>query len=70
MDWIDLHRMVFIPLLRGQAYLDPGTGSFLLQLLIAGLLGAAFVIKASWSKIKALFHRSGDKPKEKPEDEQ
>jgi len=28
-----------------QAYLDPGSGGFLLQLLIAGLLGAALVLR-------------------------
>ncbi len=49
------------PLLRPQAYLDPGSGSFLIQLLIAGLVGAGFLIKAYWKKIKALFTRSAPK---------
>jgi len=39
------------------AYLDPGSGSYLLQLLIAGLLGAAFALRASWGRIKGLFGR-------------
>ncbi|HXV13318.1 MAG TPA: hypothetical protein VEC56_03845 [Candidatus Krumholzibacteria bacterium] len=34
------------------AYLDPGTGSYVLQMIIAGLLGAAFAIKMSWVRIK------------------
>ncbi len=34
------------------AYLDPGTGSYVLQMIIAGLLGAAFAIKMSWFRIK------------------
>ncbi len=38
-------------------YLDPGSGSFLLQLLIAGLAGVGLFIGASWSKIKKLFRR-------------
>ena len=42
---------------KNPAYLDPGSGSFLLQLLIAGLLGLAVAIRASWSKIKKLFKR-------------
>jgi hypothetical protein len=51
--------LVFLaPHLRPQAYLDPGSGSFLIQLLIAGLVGAGFLIKAYWKKIKALFNRS------------
>jgi hypothetical protein len=37
------------------AYLDPGSGSFLLQLLIAGLLGLGIALRASWSRIKKLF---------------
>jgi hypothetical protein len=55
--------------LSGKAYLDPGSGSVLIQLLIAGLLGAAFIIKASWSRIKAFFNRSKPPEDEKPEDE-
>lgn len=51
--YIHLHA----PLLSGQAYLDPGSGSFLLQLLIATLLGGLFVLKASWGKVKGFFLR-------------
>ena len=42
------------------AYLDPGTGSYLVQILIAGLVGAAFSIKIFWQRIKDFF--SGKKP--------
>ena len=34
-------------------YLDPGSGSFILQVLLAALLGGGFAIKAYWKKIKA-----------------
>ena len=51
-----------LPLLREQAYLDPGSGSFLIQLLIAGLVGAGFAIKMSWKKIKRLFNRITGRP--------
>ena len=30
------------------AYIDPGTGSFVLQAAVAGLLGVAFAIKSTW----------------------
>ncbi len=40
---------------RDTAYLDPGSGSYLLQLLIAGLLGVLFVIKAYWRTIKSFI---------------
>ena len=34
------------------AYLDPGTGSYILQLFIAALLGGLFAVKIFWRKIK------------------
>ena len=40
---------------QAHAYLDPGSGSYLLQMLIAGLLGAAFAIKMYWRKIVGFF---------------
>lgn len=45
-----------IPFSAG-AYLDPGTGSYLFQMLIAGALGGLFVIKTYWRKA-SLFVRS------------
>lgn len=38
-------------------YLDPGSGSFILQILIAALLGAGIALRASWGRIKRLFGR-------------
>ena len=35
------------------AYLDPGTGSFILQMLVAGILGAMFTIKMYWYRFKS-----------------
>lgn len=35
------------------AYLDPGTGSYIFQLLLAGLLGALFLLKVYWKKVKS-----------------
>jgi hypothetical protein len=37
------------------AYLDPGTGSYILQIVIGSLLAAAFTIKAFWHRIKAFL---------------
>ncbi|MFP3895338.1 MAG: hypothetical protein ACLFV5_00665 [Anaerolineales bacterium] len=37
------------------AYLDPGTGSYILQLLIAILFGLGFAIKLFWKEIKGFF---------------
>ncbi len=41
-------------------YLDPGSGSFLIQLLLAVALGAGVAIRMYWTKIKSLF--GGKKP--------
>jgi len=38
-----------------RAYVDPGTGSYFLQILIAGMLGAAFTVKLYWRKIKSFL---------------
>jgi hypothetical protein len=40
--------MHFTPL----PYLDPGSGSILIQIAIAALLGLAVAIRASWGTIK------------------
>lgn len=34
------------------AYLDPSTGSFVFQSVVAGLLGAAYVVKSYWKNVR------------------
>ena len=43
------------------AYLDPGSGSFILQLIIGGIVGLLVAVKAFWGRIKAFFTR-GERP--------
>ena len=38
-----------------QAYLDPGTGSMALQLLMASILGFLFTLKTYWGKLKGFL---------------
>jgi hypothetical protein len=52
--------MHFAPL----PYLDPGSGSFIIQIAIAVLLGLGVALRASWGRIRTFF---GAKPK--PEDD-
>jgi hypothetical protein len=33
------------------AYLDPGTGSYVFQLALAGVLGAAYALKELWANL-------------------
>jgi hypothetical protein len=61
---------------QAAAYLDPGTGSMILQGLIAGVAVAGFTIKSYWYKIRAYFGKEArtsllddedDPPTPKPE---
>jgi hypothetical protein len=36
-------------------YLDPGSGSFLIQLLLALALGIGVAVRMYWTKIKSIF---------------
>ena len=43
------------------AYLDPGTGSYALQISIAGLLGALFSLKMFWRGLASAIRQSAGK---------
>jgi len=58
------HRRWILPLVVGlvlyvvfpskvRAYLDPGTGSYVWQMLLAALVGGLFALKMYWQRIKA-----------------
>ena len=62
------------------AYIDPGTGSMILQLLLGGVAGALIVLKLYWQKLLSMFGlgsrtsqkdplEAKDAPKEGPTDE-
>ena len=38
-----------------RAYIDPSSGSYFFQFLLAGLLGVVFSIKMFWRRITGLF---------------
>ncbi len=50
------------------AYLDPGSGSYLLQILIAAILALGVALRASWSRIKSLFRPRADQPPKADDD--
>lgn len=68
MTLIILLNQIISPPLNTNAYLDPGSGSFILQLLLATLLGLLFLLKTYWQKvttfIKKLFSRDKSTPEE------
>jgi hypothetical protein len=53
--------LVWVSEARVDAYLDPGSGSMLVQLLLGGVAGAAVVVKLGWDRFKGLFHTSSSK---------
>jgi hypothetical protein len=46
-------------------YIDPGSGSFLVQAIIAAILGVLFYFRQIWWKVKSFFSRTS-KEKEVP----
>lgn len=48
-------------------YIDPGSGSYLVQAVIAAILGSLFFFKNAWMQVKLFFTGKGRK---KDEDEQ
>ena len=49
--------LFFILTRDAHAYLDPGSGSYILQLILAGLLGAAVAVRIYWKRIKGFFSK-------------
>ena len=52
---VSLALLCFFDPLEAHAYLDPGTGSYVLQIAIATLFAGLFSIKLFWKKIKIHF---------------
>ncbi len=49
-------------------YIDAGTGSIIIQGLIAAFAGAAVTARLYWSRIKRTFGRGATKPDEAEQD--
>lgn len=79
MDIYAIKRLFFIVFLLAVlvlpfdvfAYLDPGTGSYIIQLLIASAAGGIFAVKVFWIKIRATLAKIfGKKDSKKDVDSQ
>ena len=51
--------LVFVQ--NSEAYIDPGSGSYVLQLIVASFFAIVFALKMFWRNIKAFFSRAGTK---------
>ena len=66
-----IYRVLFILSLvmlwppPAHAYLDPGSGSMMVQLLLAGLAGVVVVVKMFWRRVLHFFGLSKDVPPHK-----
>ncbi len=50
------------------AYLDPASGSILLQVVLGGLAGGAVILKLFWGRVRGLFgaRNTPEPPNDKP----
>jgi len=52
---IAVYVLLFASIHDAHAYLDPGTGSYVLQIVIAGIVSALFTIKMFWRRVVDFF---------------
>ena len=57
---VALTLLLFSIATPAQAYLDPGTGSMVLQLILGGIAGAMVVLKLYWTRLKSFFGFSNE----------
>ena len=48
-------------------YIDPGGGSYLVQVIIAGILAIVFYFKNAWIKIKSLITKNRKDKTDQPD---
>jgi flagellar biosynthesis protein FliR len=53
--------VLLVPIARpAHAYLDPGTGSMILQIILGGVAGVLVAMKLYWRRVKEFFGFSSD----------
>ena len=56
--WFALFLLVWAD--NAHAYIDPGTGSMIIQSVVAAIAGGLFITKTYWHKIKNFLSRKKD----------
>ncbi len=56
-EYLFILTLFFSVINPAYAYLDPGSGSFILQMIIAGLVTSTFVIKMYWERTKSFVKK-------------
>ena len=62
--------VVLVAAREAHGYIDPGTGSFILQVALSSLLGMAVAIKMFWKQILAFIGRILSKRRKSDSDEE
>lgn len=57
---------IIVPTETAQAYVDPSTGSYVSQLVLAGLLGGLFAVKNIWRDLKSRIESARPRHDESP----
>lgn len=63
---LTLFVLALVAVPPAHAYLDPGTGSLIIQVLIAAVVGTAFAVKVFWRRIAAFLRRAFHKDDPSP----
>jgi len=61
MKYFTLAALIVIGSTRANAYIDAGTGSYLLQMGMAGVLAVVYAIKLYWKKLVSFASNAGKK---------
>jgi len=62
-------QFLHLTLTKTLAYLDPGSGSMILQLVLAALLGMGVLLRSQWKRIKTLFGRKDTREEDEQEEQ-
>ena len=62
---LQLTILLFFFAPEAHAYIDPGTGSMIIQMLIGASAAVYLFFKTSWSRIQNFFSRSTSHPESK-----
>lgn len=62
--------LLFSELPRTLAYLDPGSGSLIVQMLIAAIVGGGLLLRTFWGRLTGKGKKAGEDLDETQEDEE
>tara|TARA_Y100000996_G_C22398789_1_gene592269 strand:- start:397 stop:600 length:204 start_codon:yes stop_codon:yes gene_type:complete len=57
LKFLILSFILFFFSTRAYAYIDPGTGSIIIQAIIGAIAATSLTVKIYWQKIKAFFKK-------------